>query len=88
MFEASAPSYQTVDGLLRKHYLLAEDGRSAGGVYLSRQDSGICHGRAQLTNGDTYEFSVEFRATDSGCCGTLAYPVDASPPVLVDGGQD
>ena len=34
MFEASAPSYQTVDGLLRKHYLLAEDGRSAGGVYL------------------------------------------------------
>ena len=34
MFEASAPSYQNVDGLLRKHYLLAEDGRSAGGVYL------------------------------------------------------
>jgi len=34
MFEASAPSYQTIDGLLRKHYLLAEDGRSAGGVYL------------------------------------------------------
>ncbi len=34
MFEASAPSYQSVDGLRRKHYLLAEDGRSAGGVYL------------------------------------------------------
>ena len=34
MFEASAPSYQNVDGLLRKHYLLADDGRSAGGVYL------------------------------------------------------
>jgi Putative mono-oxygenase ydhR len=34
MFEASAPAYQKVDGLLRKHYLLAEDGRSAGGVYL------------------------------------------------------
>jgi hypothetical protein len=34
MFEASAPNYQNVDGLRRKHYLLAEDGRSAGGVYL------------------------------------------------------
>ncbi len=34
MFEASAPSYQNVDGLLRKHFLLADDGRTAGGVYL------------------------------------------------------
>jgi hypothetical protein len=34
LFEASAPSYQNVPGLLRKHYLLADDGRSAGGVYL------------------------------------------------------
>ena len=34
MFEASAPNYQNVDGLQRKHFLLAEDGRSAGGVYL------------------------------------------------------
>jgi hypothetical protein len=34
MFEASAPAYQNIDGLRRKHYLLAEDGRSAGGVYL------------------------------------------------------
>ena len=34
MFEASAPSYQTMPGLLRKHYLRAEDGGTAGGVYL------------------------------------------------------
>ncbi|MEO7371197.1 MAG: YdhR family protein [Ilumatobacteraceae bacterium] len=34
LFEASAPNYQNVDGLRRKHFLLAEDGRSAGGVYL------------------------------------------------------
>jgi hypothetical protein len=34
MFEASASSYQNVDGLRRKHFLLADDGRSAGGVYL------------------------------------------------------
>ena len=34
MFEASAPNYQHIDGLQRKHFLLADDGRSAGGVYL------------------------------------------------------
>jgi Putative mono-oxygenase ydhR len=34
VFEASAPSYQNIDGLQRKHYLVAEDGSSAGGVYL------------------------------------------------------
>ena len=33
MFEASAPAYQKLPGLLRKHYLRAEDGASAGGVY-------------------------------------------------------
>lgn len=33
-FEASAPGYQHVPGLRRKHYLLSEDGRTAGGVYL------------------------------------------------------
>jgi hypothetical protein len=34
MFEVSAPNYQNVPGLRRKHFLLADDGRSAGGVYL------------------------------------------------------
>ena len=33
-FEASAPSYQSVPGLLRKHYLIAPDGSVGGGVYL------------------------------------------------------
>ena len=51
-----------------------------GSVTLSRPDSGICRGRAVLTNGDTYAFSVEFRPSDTGCCGTLPYPIDASPP--------
>ena len=41
MFEASAPGYQNVDGLRRKHFLLSDDGRTAGGVYLwdSRQQA-------------------------------------------------
>jgi len=34
VFESSAPSYQVVDGLRRKHYLLSEDRMTAGGVYL------------------------------------------------------
>lgn len=34
MFAASAPNYQHVDGLRRKHFLISDDGRTAGGVYL------------------------------------------------------
>jgi Putative mono-oxygenase ydhR len=34
VFESSAPSYQALDGLRRKHYLLSEDRLTAGGVYL------------------------------------------------------
>src|SRR5262245_21920748 len=38
-FEGSAPKYQNLPGLVRKYYVVAEDGRRAGGVYLweSRQ---------------------------------------------------
>lgn len=33
-FSSTAPRYQEVDGLIRKYYLLSEDGGVAGGVYL------------------------------------------------------
>jgi hypothetical protein len=33
-FESSAPKYLGLPGLRRKHYVLSEDGRFAGGVYL------------------------------------------------------
>jgi len=33
-FESSAPNYRNLPGLIRKYYLRAEDGRTAGGVYL------------------------------------------------------
>jgi hypothetical protein len=36
MFEGSAPKYLAVNGLVRKYYLLSEDGQEAGGVYLWR----------------------------------------------------
>jgi hypothetical protein len=33
-FSASAPLYQTTPGLVRKYYLLSQDGLTGGGVYL------------------------------------------------------
>ena len=41
LFMGSAPKYLGLSGLIRKYYLLSEDGRTAGGVYLweSRADA-------------------------------------------------
>ena len=41
LFLDSAPTYRQVKGLIRKYYLLSEDGAKAGGVYLfnSREDA-------------------------------------------------
>ncbi|HVE53922.1 MAG TPA: monooxygenase [Ramlibacter sp.] len=41
IFTSTAPTYRGVQGLLRKHYVLSEDGRSVGGVYVweSRADA-------------------------------------------------
>ena len=40
-FQATAPKYQGLSGLLRKNYWLSEDGRRAGGIYVwaSRADA-------------------------------------------------
>jgi hypothetical protein len=34
VFLSTAPTYQAVAGLVRKHYVLSEDGSTAGGIYL------------------------------------------------------
>jgi hypothetical protein len=34
LFRGSAPKYQKISGLIRKYYLIAEDGENTGGVYL------------------------------------------------------
>jgi hypothetical protein len=41
IFETTAPTYRGVPGLLKKHYVLADDGASVGGVYIwkSRKDA-------------------------------------------------
>jgi hypothetical protein len=36
VFDASIPTYQKVPGLIRKYYVLSEDGQTAGGIYLWR----------------------------------------------------
>jgi hypothetical protein len=33
-FEASAPKYQNLAGLIRKYYIRSDDGRVVGGIYL------------------------------------------------------
>src|ERR1700682_2565205 len=40
-FQATAPKYQGIPGLLRKNYFVSEDGRRAGGIYVwaSRADA-------------------------------------------------
>ena len=41
VFSRTAPKYQEAQGLIRKYYLLSEDGGTVGGVYLwnSRDDA-------------------------------------------------
>ena len=41
LFTGSAPKYREASGLIRKYYLLSEDGATAGGVYLwkSKKDA-------------------------------------------------
>ena len=41
IFRSTAPRYQSQPGLIRKYYLVSEDGMTAGGVYLwrSREDA-------------------------------------------------
>ncbi len=36
IFLSTAPNYRDLPGLIRKYYLLSEDGATAGGVYLWR----------------------------------------------------
>ena len=45
IFLSTAPKYREVHGLIRKYYLLSEDGATAGGVYLwrSRKDAELLY---------------------------------------------
>lgn len=41
IFLSTAPKYQDLQGLIRKYYILSQDGATAGGVYLwnSKEDA-------------------------------------------------
>ena len=34
IFSSTAPKYREIQGLIRKYYILSQDGETAGGVYL------------------------------------------------------
>jgi hypothetical protein len=55
IFSSTAPKYREVPGLIRKYYVLSQDGSSAGGVYLwkSRADA------EKLYNADWKKFIRE-----------------------------
>ena len=58
-FEQAARQFQNVEGLVRKYFLLSEDGKTAGGVYLwTREDlAKTAHRRFSA------EIKERFRAT-------------------------
>lgn len=45
IFLTTAPKYRDTPGLIRKYYILSQDGRTAGGIYLwkSRQDAELLY---------------------------------------------
>ncbi len=73
LFEASAPNYRGVDGLIRKYYLLSDDGLTVGGCYLWETRA---QAEAQYSPG--WRALVEQRY---GCVPGVQY---FSTPVVVD----
>lgn len=73
IFSETAPKYREQDGLIRKYYLLSEDGNTAGGVYL-------WHSRKQAEQLYTEEWS-DFIFSKYGTRPTVTY---FETPVIVD----
>jgi len=73
LFLSTAPKYRGVPGLVRKYYIVSEDGTMAGGVYLwnSRADA-----EAKYTD--------EWRAFVRGKYGTDPTLTYLESPVIVD----
>ncbi len=73
IFLSTAANYRNLAGLIRKYYLLSEDGATAGGVYLwkSRED-------AEKTYGDEWRKLI---AEKYGAAPTVQYFFS---PVIVD----
>ena len=75
-FEGTAPKYRGIAGLLRKNYVLSEDGRRAGGIYVwaSRADA-------------ERVYTDEWKAFVTGKYGTPPAIEYLHSPVMVDNGS-
>ncbi|MFZ1988499.1 MAG: YdhR family protein [Alphaproteobacteria bacterium] len=71
-FEQAAGQFQNVEGLVRKYFLLSEDGKTAGGVYLWT--------RADLARAAHKRFSAEIKER----FGATARVTLFHTPVIVD----
>ncbi len=73
IFESTAPKYKGMQGLIRKYYLLSEDGGTGGGVYLweSREDA------ERIYTGEWKQFVTEKY-------GTAPLVTYFDTPVIVD----
>lgn len=72
-FLSTAPKYREVKGLVRKHYILSQDGTTAGGVYIwtSKADAELL-------------YTQEWRAFILEKYGTLPSVTYFENPVIVD----
>jgi hypothetical protein len=73
IFQSTAPRYQSQPGLVRKYYVLSEDGMTAGGVYLW-----------QTRQAAEALYTDEWRAFVTGKYGTPPEVVYLECPVVVD----
>lgn len=73
IFQSTAPKYREVEGLVRKVYVLSEDGGTAGGIYLwkSRADAEAM-------------YTEEWRTFVRGKYGTEPSVTYFESPVVVD----
>ena len=72
-FQATAPKYQGIPGLLRKNYWVSEDGCRAGGIY-------VWESRAAADR----VYTAEWRAFVEGKYGTPPQVEYLHSPVMVD----
>lgn len=73
IFVNTAPKYKKIQGLIRKYYLLSEDGKTAGGVYIWESRKAA----ERLYTDDWKEFVL-------GKYGTEPSVIYFNSPVLVD----
>jgi hypothetical protein len=73
IFAGTAPKYRKIQGLVRKYYLLSEDGETAGGVYLWESRKAA----EQLYTDDWREFILQKYGTEPSV-------IYFNSPVIVD----